>query len=187
MFNGYTYCEEFIANLPLTIGAIALSTANLGVVWFKFAEVNMESCEPVHFHSAQCTFPEVSIVILNNIREQSSTKILTDPHSLWYQFPGCFYCDTSARMYKVAVNFHFVCSCVAGLFAFGLVAKLIVARRVVFDDLSSPTTASPAGLLCMTMDVVFAGRGILGMVIVSAAASVHFCLAIWFMYMALGE
>lgn len=90
-------------------------------------------------------------------------------------------------MYKVAVNFHFVCSCVAGLLAFMVIAKLIVARQVVFDELSSPTTASPAGLLCMTMDVVFAGRGALGMVIVSTAASVHFCLAIWFMYMALGE
>jgi hypothetical protein len=28
--------ETFFANLPLTIGAIALSMANLGVVWFKF-------------------------------------------------------------------------------------------------------------------------------------------------------
>lgn len=31
-----TYLESFFANLPLTIGAIALSTANLGVDWFKF-------------------------------------------------------------------------------------------------------------------------------------------------------
>jgi hypothetical protein len=30
------YMEMFFANLPLTIGAIALSTANLGVDWFKF-------------------------------------------------------------------------------------------------------------------------------------------------------
>jgi hypothetical protein len=59
-FDFLTYCEAFFANLPLTIGAIALSTANLGVDWFKFAEENMDSCEPVHFHSAQCTFPEVS-------------------------------------------------------------------------------------------------------------------------------
>lgn len=63
VFNGLTYCEEFIANLPLTIGAIALSTANLGVDWFKFAEENLDSCEPVHFHSKQCTFPEVSTAL----------------------------------------------------------------------------------------------------------------------------
>jgi hypothetical protein len=49
----------FIANLPPTVGAIALASANLGVDWFKFAEENMESCSPVHFHSAQCSFPEV--------------------------------------------------------------------------------------------------------------------------------
>jgi hypothetical protein len=65
-FYVLAYCEAFFANLPLTIGAIALSTANLGVDWFKFAEENMDSCEPVHFHSAQCTFPEVSCFDLVN-------------------------------------------------------------------------------------------------------------------------
>jgi hypothetical protein len=53
------WMESFVANLPLSIGAIALSIANLGVVWFKFAEVNLSSCTPVHFHSSQCSFPEV--------------------------------------------------------------------------------------------------------------------------------
>ena len=53
------YLESFFANLPLTIGAIALSTANLGVDWFKFMEEYVDSCQPVQFHSAQCTFPEV--------------------------------------------------------------------------------------------------------------------------------
>lgn len=53
------YLESFFANLPLTIGAIALSIANLGVDWFKFMEENLDSCQPVHFHSEQCTFPEV--------------------------------------------------------------------------------------------------------------------------------
>ena len=50
--------EIFICNLPLTIGAVALAIVTLGVVWFKFAEENMDSCQPVHFHSSQCTFPE---------------------------------------------------------------------------------------------------------------------------------
>ena len=134
-FKFLTWAEAFVANIPLTINAIALATANLGVVWFKFAEENMQSCEPVHYHSSQCTFPE---------------------------FPGCFYCDTDARMYKIAVNFHWGCSIVAGILASLFVCKLIIAPKVVFDELGSPTTAAPAGLLCMTLDIVFAGRGIIG-------------------------
>jgi hypothetical protein len=148
--------ESFIANLPLTIGAIALANATLGVVWFKFAEENMQSCAPVHFHSSQCNFPE---------------------------FPGCFYCDKDASMYKVALNFHLICSMFGGFLALGFVLKLILARRVVFDELSSPTTASPAGLLCMTIDIVAAGHGFLGQVLVSVAAGVHLCLVVWFIYM----
>lgn len=46
------WTEAFIANIPLTIGGIALATANLGVDWFKFAEENMESCEPVRLVSS---------------------------------------------------------------------------------------------------------------------------------------
>lgn len=103
-------------------------------------------------------------------------------HLFSIKFPGCFYCDTSNGTYQIAEYFHFACSCVAGLLAFSFVAKLILAREVVFDELSSPTTASPAGLLCMTLDVVFAGRGKLGMLVVSTAACVHLCLAIWFIY-----
>lgn len=152
------WLESFVANLPLTINAIALAIANLGVDWFKFAEENLDSCEPVHFHSSQCSFPE---------------------------FPGCFYCDTNAAMYKVALKFHFGCSMVAGMLASTFILKLILARRVVFDELSSPTTAAPAGLFCMVLDIVFAGRGLLGQVVVSMAGFVHLCLAIWFIYMAL--
>jgi hypothetical protein len=153
-----TWAEAFIANLPLTIGAIALANATLGVVWFKFAEENLESCQPVHFHSSQCNFPE---------------------------FPGCFYCDKTQPLYQLAVNFHFACSMFGGCLALGFILKLILARRVVFDELSSPTTASPAGLICMTVDVVSAGRGFAGQVLVSVAGSVHLCLVIWFIYMAL--
>jgi hypothetical protein len=71
------------------------------------------------------------------------------------------------------------------MLALSFVAKLVVARRVVFDELSSPTTASPAGLLCMTLNIVFAGRGMLGMVVVTTASCIHLCLAIWFIYIAL--
>lgn len=65
------------------------------------------------------------------------------------------------------------------------VAKLLIAPRVVFDEMSSPTTASPAGLLCMTTVCVFAGRGLIGQIVVTAAASVHLSIVIWYIYMAL--
>lgn len=51
--KAFAWIEEFFANLPLTIGAIALATATLGVDWFKFAEENLSTCEPVHFHSCK--------------------------------------------------------------------------------------------------------------------------------------
>lgn len=88
-------------------------------------------------------------------------------------------------MYKVAEYFHFSCSVFAGFLALSFIAKLIVARQVVLAELSSPTTASPAGLLCMTLDVVFAGRGWIGMVVVSSSSFLHLCLAIWFLYLAM--
>ena len=150
--------ETFICNLPMTVGAIAMAIVTLGVVWFKFVEEKLDTCEPVQFHSSQCTFPE---------------------------FPGCFYCDTTAPWYRMAVNFHFGCSFVAGLLALIFVFKVLWATQVVLDEMSSPTTASPAGLLCMTSVCVFAGRGFLGQIIVSGAACVHLCLVIWFIYMAL--
>lgn len=157
-FRFLTLVERFIGNLPLTIGAVALAIVTLGVVWFKFAEEYLETCERVHFHSSQCTFPE---------------------------FPGCFYCDRSAIGYEIAVGFHYACTIMSGLLAMLLVAKILLATRVVIDAMSSPTTSSPAGLLCMTSVCVFAGRGMVGQVIVSTAACVHLALAIWFIYMAL--
>ena len=157
-FRFLTSVESFIGNLPLTIGAVALAIVTLGVVWFKFAEEYLDTCERVHFHSSQCTFPE---------------------------FPGCFYCDRSALGYRIAVGFHYTCTIIAGFLSMLLVAKILLATRVVIDEMSSPTTSSPAGLLCMTSVCVFAGRGVVGQVIVSTAACVHLALAIWFIYMAL--
>jgi hypothetical protein len=90
-------------------------------------------------------------------------------------------------MYKVAERFHYACSTFAGILALTFVMKLIIARRLAFDELSSPTTASPAGLLCMTLTIVFAGRGFIGKVVVCSAAFIHLCIAFWFMYMALGK
>jgi len=157
-FRCFTLVENFIGNLPLTIGAVALAIVTLGVVWLKFAEEYLDTCEPVHFQSNLCTFPE---------------------------FPGCFHCDTSSLGYKVAICFHYTCTVVSGLLAMLLVAKILLATRVVMDEMSSPTTSSPAGLLCMTAVCVFAGRGMVGQIIVSTAAFIHLGLAIWFIYMAL--
>lgn len=150
--------ETFIGNLPLTIGAIGLAIVTLGVVWFKFAEIMLDTCKPVHFHSTQCQF---------------------------HEFPGCFYCsDTSVRGYKVAYGFHQACSAVAGAIAFLFILKICIARKVVIDEMNSPTTSSPAGLICMTIVCVAAGKGTLGKILVTSAASIHFCVAVWFILMA---
>ena len=64
-------------------------------------------------------------------------------------------------------------------------AKVFFASRVVLDEMTSPTTSSPAGLICMTIVTVAAGRGIIGQILVTLAASLHFCLAAWFIYQAI--
>ena len=71
------------------------------------------------------------------------------------------------------------------MLALCFLAKLLVARRVFFDELSNPTMMAPAGLFCMTLNIVFAGRGILGMCVVFIASAIHVCLASWFIYMAI--
>ena len=43
----FAFIEACLCNLPLTVGAIAMSIVTLGVVWFKFVEENLDSCEPV--------------------------------------------------------------------------------------------------------------------------------------------
>jgi hypothetical protein len=144
--------EAFICNLPLTVGAIAMAIATLGVVWYKLAEELLQSCEPVQFHSSQCSFPE---------------------------FPGCFFCDVTDPYYKIAVNFHFACSAIAGVLALSFVLKMLLATQVIMDEMSSPTTASPAGLLCTTIVCVFAGHGFVGQLLVSMAACIHLLLVIW--------
>lgn len=150
--------ENFISNLPLTIGAIALALTTLGVVWFKFTEEMINSCRPVHYHSSQCTFAE---------------------------FPGCFYCDTSSKAYQLALRFHTACSVSAAIISLLFVAKIFIAKHVVIDEMNSPTTASPAGLICTTLVCVFAGKGLVGQIIVTVAASLHFCIAVWFIHMAM--
>ena len=41
IYNALAIAEVFFSNLPLTIGAVALSWTTMGVVWFKFMEENI--------------------------------------------------------------------------------------------------------------------------------------------------
>lgn len=150
--------EAMISNLPFTICAIAMAVVTLGVVWFKFTETINPACKPTYFRLNTCTFPE---------------------------FPGCFECDFSDWRVATALYFHYVCSAFAGLLVLLFVMKIIVAPHVVLDELTNPTTSSPAGLLCMTVVCVFAGRGWVGQGLVFLMSSLHLLLAIGFIYTAL--
>lgn len=150
--------EVFISNLPLTVGAVALAWVTMGVVWFKYTEENIASCVPVHYNSPLCSFPE---------------------------FPGCFYCDTTNKTYRAALLFHNVCTTVAGTLSILFLFKVIIAWKVVADDLSNPATATPFGVICITLVCVFAGRGAIGEWIVLMTSLFHFCFAFWFLWMAL--
>ena len=51
--------------------------------------------------------------------------------------------------------------------------------------MSSPTTASPCGLIFMTLALSFAGRGDVGEMLVFLASLFHLALVLWFIYMSL--
>lgn len=150
--------EVFVANLPLTIAALALSWVTMGTVWFKLMEEVTDSCTSVHFYSRQCTFPE---------------------------YPGCFRCDTTDISYQIALKFHYACSAVAGLFCFLFLLKVVIAWEVVVDELKNPTTSTPVGVVCIAIVCVFAGRGDIGGAVVIITSIFHVCLAFWFLYMAI--
>ncbi|CAB9507164.1 expressed unknown protein [Seminavis robusta] len=149
--------EVFISNMPLTIAALALSWVSMGCVWFKFMEEQIDDCHHVHFYSPQCTFPE---------------------------FPGCFECNLENKWYILGVNFHYFCSIVSFTFCSMIMLKVIIAWDVVLDELGNPTTSTPAGVFCIAMVCVFAGRGPVGEMVVLITATFHFVLAFWFLYMA---
>ena len=119
------------------------------MVWFTFAEENLNSCQPVHFYSKQCTYPE---------------------------FPGYFYYNIDAYIYKVVIGFHFASSMLARILAMLFFAKIFLVRRFVIDEMCSPTTSRPAGLICTTTVCGFAGRGLISWTLVTTAAGLHFCL-----------
>jgi len=149
--------EVLLANLPLTIGAVGLSWVTMGTVWFKFMEETLDTCVVVPFYSAQCTFGE---------------------------YPGCFECDVERPAYQWTLAFHYVCSFVAGLCCVMFALKVILGWKVVADELSNPTTATPMGVVCIAIECVFAGRGQVGGAIVVVTSLFHSVLGFWFLYMA---
>eukprot|EP00977_Amphora_coffeiformis_P009292 scaffold2103_cov185-Amphora_coffeaeformis.AAC.37 len=151
--------EVFLANMPLTIGAMGLSWVTLGVIWFKFMEEMTDACTPVHYHDkSQCTFPE---------------------------FPGCFACDTTAPVYRIALMWHYFCHTVAGTCCALFFLKVLTGRQLVVDELKNPATSTPMGVVCITMVCVFAGRfGWIGRAIVVGTSAGHVMLAFWFLYQA---
>jgi len=149
-----------ICNLPLSSAAISFSIVLLGIVWLKWTEEILPSCKEVNFHSSQCTYPE---------------------------FPGCYFCDEYNPYYRLATQFHTVCSLTAGISVLLFFVKAILCWRVFMDEMSSPTTASPSGLIFMTMALGFVGKdwGDLGMILVFIASLLHLVLVVWFIYMSL--
>ena len=149
-----------VCNLPLSSAAISFSIVLLGIVWLKWAEEILPSCKEVNFHSSQCTYPE---------------------------FPGCYFCDEYNPYYRVATQFHTVCSYTAGLGVLLFFVKAALSWRVFMDEMSSPTTASPCGLIFMTMALGFVGKdwGNMGLILVFIASLLHLILVVWFIYMSL--
>jgi len=147
-----------VCNLPLSSSAISFSIVLLGIVWLKWAEEMLPSCKEVNFHSSQCTYPE---------------------------FPGCYFCDEYNKWYILATRFHTVCSYIAGVSVMLFFAKAMWCWRVFIDEMSSPTTSSPSGLIFMTMALSFVGKGDVGEIIVILASFLHLVLVVWFIYMSM--
>lgn len=57
--------------------------------------------------------------------------------------------------------------------------------RSFIDEMSSPTTSSPAGLIFMSIALAFTGKGDIGELLVIFASLLHLVLVAWFIYMSL--
>ena len=160
IFNTLATLEIFICNMPLPIAASALSWATLGVVWFKFGAEHLTmygKCQPVHFHDPRNTYP--------------------------HEFPGSFRCDQST-IYKGFLYFHFGCHILAAILASFFLMKICLAWRAVVDDLTNPVTATPVGVICITLEILFAAAGEIGDVAVLAVSMFHALFAFWYLYVA---
>jgi hypothetical protein len=64
-------------------------------------------------------------------------------------------------------------------------AKAMLNWKSFIDEVSSPTTSSPAGLMFMTVALAFIGKGDVGEMLVIMASLLHLVLVVWFIYMSL--
>mmetsp|Transcript_19164 Transcript_19164/g.39503 ORF Transcript_19164/g.39503 Transcript_19164/m.39503 type:complete len:1319 (-) Transcript_19164:1318-5274(-) len=147
-----------VCNLPLSAASISFTIVLLGTVWLKWTKESLSTCKEVNFHSSQCTLPD---------------------------FPGCYFCDEFNHVYQLATRFHSVSSYVAGITVMAFFAKAVLSWNAFIDEISSPTTASPAGLIFMTMALSFIGKGDIGEILVLVASFLHLILVVWFIYMSL--
>ena len=158
MVDYLSYAEVFISNMPLTIGAVGLSWVTQGTVWFKCMEEFVDSCTPTHYF---------------------------DPRCVYYEFPSCFACDTTNSAYRTALGFHLICHTVAAICCLLFFGKLILAWKLVVDELSNPCNTAPMGVVCITVICVLAGRfGSFGKCGVVSVSVFHVLLSFWFLYIA---
>lgn len=160
IFNAFATLEILICNMPLPIAASALSWATLGVVWFKFGAEHLTmygKCQAVHFHDPRNTYP--------------------------HEFPGSFSCDQST-IYRAFLNFHFGCHILAAILASFFLMKICLAWRAVVDDLTNPVTATPVGVICITLEILFAAAGEIGEIAVLAVTIFHALFSLWYLYVA---
>ena len=160
IYNALATLEVFICNMPLSIAASALAWATLGVVWFKFGAEHLimfGKCQSVHFHDPKNTYR--------------------------HEFPGSFSCDETT-IYKSFLFFHFGCHILAAVLAFFFLMKVCLAWRTVEDDLTNPVTATPVGVICITLEILCAAAGEIGGVAVIAVSIFHGLFSFWFLYVA---
>lgn len=81
--------------------------------------------------------------------------------------------------------FHYFCHIVAATCCLLFLTKCILAWKTVADELSNPATATPVGVVCITLICVAAGRGTVGEVIVICTSIFHVLLSFWFLYIAI--
>jgi hypothetical protein len=150
--------EICIGNLPLTTGAIALSWVTMGNVWFNAVEEFF--CSPINFWSTPC---------------------------IHHESPGCYDCNSSeigSKSLQIAHNFRDICSSLAIILIIAVVAKFVLAWKIVQDDLSNPVTSTPFGAIAMGANTVLCKHhGLLSVTLTMCCSFAQVSLYVWFLSM----
>jgi hypothetical protein len=150
--------EICIGNLPLTTGAIALSWVTMGNVWFNAVEEFF--CSPINFWSTPC---------------------------LYHESPGCYHCNSSeigSKSLQIAHNFRDICSSLAIFLIIAVVAKFVLAWKIVQDDLSNPVTSTPFGAIAMGANTLLCKHhGLLSVTLTMCCSLAQVTLYLWFLFM----